>query len=144
MYWWEEKEKEYQTMGNTRGIISLAWAGFALTNFVTVISVFAALSKETSVFFQLASSLFVGAGAIFAVAWALNETTGSSYVLRKPKKSLRLRTWAGREDDIVPNPREIYIKNAENCNILGTLVWSIGVAILLFDLNMVITAVLWA
>ncbi len=142
----EERDSEFREMGNARINSSLAWAGFALTNFVTVVAIFSVFGEETGIPFQIASSFFLMSGAFFAISWALNETAGSNYRLRLPltAHSYKLLKITGAKDGkVATNAREIYVKQAEVCNIAGTFVWSVGVTILLWDLRMYITAIAW-
>lgn len=141
-----DREREFQEVGNARSSNSLIWAGFALTNFVTVVAVFSAFGAEISLPFQLACSLFLMAGGFFATGWALYETAGSCHSLRLAVEACAYRVWKQRntkKDKFVPNPREIYIKQAEYCSLGGTSVWSTGVAILLWDLRMHLTMTIW-
>ena len=143
----EEKDCErLREVGNCRSENSLIWAGFALTNFVTIVAIYSAFGIAVSILFQIASSLFLVAGVFFAVSWALYEAVGS-------KDKIKLTSpWAlpfiGRKsrnevEKFLPNPREIYIRQAENFNLSGTLVWSFGVLTLLFDLEMYVTLVIF-
>ena len=138
-----DSEKEFKEVGNARSQNSLVWAGFSLTNFVTIVAIFFAFGVEISIPFQVATSFFLIAGTFFAVGWAFNETAGSAYRI----KAHPYRIWKQRNttenNELAPNPRETCLRQAQYCNLAGTLMWSIGVFLLLWDLQMPVTAIIW-
>lgn len=140
------REEEFRKLGSDRSSNSLAWAGFALTNFVTVVAIFSIFNAETSIPFQISSSLFLMSGAFFAVSWALNESAGHAYEPRLSVLARPYKIWKQinrNNEELVSNPRETYVRQAQYCNMAGTLVWSIGITILLWYLRMYLAAGIW-
>lgn len=133
-------------IGSCRSQNSLAWAGFALTNFVTIAALYSVFEVEWSIIFQIASYLFLLSGTFFAVGWGLYETVGSEKKINLAKNTkwfspFRPRNW--KKDEYAKNPRNTYIKQAEITSIVGTCVWFIGVTLLLWDLGMPIIGLAW-
>lgn len=130
-------DEDFMDTGNCRSINCLAWAGFALTNFVTIVAVFSAFGKDLTAPIQLASGFFLTAGAFFAIGWGLNEAAGSPrpiwlpinvqfYRKRRQKRKSENSTYAEK-------PRETFVTQAEYCNALGTGIWAIGVELLILS-----------
>jgi hypothetical protein len=67
----EENFDKLREVGNCRSENSLVWAGFALTNFVTIAALYSVFKVKWSPIFQTASFLFLLAGTLFAIGWVL-------------------------------------------------------------------------
>lgn len=136
-----EAEEKFREVANSRSNNSIAWTGLAITQFTLIVSIFSAFGLVTSVTFQLASALFLVSGIIFTLSYGLYESAGSSYKLRLPVNARPYKIWklrAKKDEKCVPNPREIFVKQAESCVTWGILIWCTGISILLWDLRMYI------
>lgn len=123
----KEKEKRHREVAFTRSSTSLVWAGFALTNFVLIVTIFSALSVKTNVVFEISAGFFLVSGVLFSTSWALFEISGSAY---------RIKLKNRRTGEDIANPREHYAKQAEYFTLAGTLSWSLGVVLFLLFLEM--------
>jgi hypothetical protein len=85
----EEKHREAAaSMSNNE----LAWAGFALTEFVLIVSIFTAFKVETDIFFQMTIAITIICGLLFVDSWSLFQSAGSAHRLRlKIRKQGKLR-----------------------------------------------------
>ena len=138
---------ELREVGNSRSQNSLVWAGFSLTNFVTLVAFFSGFEDlEITLQFQITLLCFLGSGALFAIAWSLYEKVGSTEKLKLAENATWYKFWRLRnkeKDKFVSNPRKIYIRQAEYCSVVGAFVWLSGVAVLLWDLQLRTLAIGW-
>jgi len=123
----EERDEEFKSLACNWSSNALTWAGFGLANFVLVVSIFTAFSVKINLLFEIATGLFLLSGVWFAVSWVIFELVASPYVLKRKNR---------KTGKITIGRRESYFKKGEYLALVGTLVWSVGVAFFLIFLEM--------
>jgi NADH:ubiquinone oxidoreductase subunit 3 (subunit A) len=125
----EKREEEYREAAHSWSNNALAWGGFAITEFVLVVSIFTAFKVETTILFQFTVALSIIDGLLFATSSTLYSIAVSpAHRLWKVKDK--------RTGKPMANPRQLVVKRAERLFMAGLLLQTLWMCAFLVFLQM--------
>jgi NADH:ubiquinone oxidoreductase subunit 3 (subunit A) len=125
----EKVEEEYRVFSCTWNNAALVWAGFAVTEFVLITTLFTAFKVETNILLELTIAL--------TVIDALFFTSSASVFMGAANPAHRLRKVKDKKTGKpVANPRQLLVERAERLLGVGMVLQSLVVCVFLAFLEM--------
>jgi NADH:ubiquinone oxidoreductase subunit 3 (subunit A) len=125
----ERREEEYREAAHSWSNNALVWGGFAITEFVLVVSIFTAFKVETTILFEFAVALSIIDGLLFSTSSTLYSIAVSpAHRLWKMKDK--------RTGKPMANPRQLVVKRAERLFMVGLVLQTLWMCVFLVYLEM--------